>query len=298
MRNLISVIAALAVAAIAQVASAQDVPPADTAIDGPVSQVEDITVEGRRIDGVVRDFVSGVSAVHEDNGQVARFGGRVCPGTINLPRDIAQTINDRIARAALVAGLAVGRPGCSPNVLVIATEDSDLLATRLMQTNRREFAFHVADQQRGLDLLAEFSQPGRVVRWWHITERDQFGHDGSSRLRAAYETDIIGSIIVLDTKRIGPVTLTALGDYVALTALARLSPDADLVGLDTVLNLFSLEPSARPATMTAWDEAYLEALYSARGDAIVSRFQFRDIADRMVRRYERSRSAEATTAPE
>jgi len=46
---------------------------------------------------------------------------------------------------------------------------------------------------------------------------------------------------------------------VALTALARLSPDADLAGLDTVLNLFSLEPSARPSAMTAWDEAYRDA---------------------------------------
>lgn len=297
MRRLISAVAALAMMAVAPVASAQDVPPTDSAVEGPVSEIEDITVDGRRIGEVVRDFVAGVSAVHERDGQVARFDRRICPGTVNLPREAAQVINDRIARAALIAGLNVSGPGCTPNVLVIATDDSDRLAPRLMRENRRQFAYHVSFQERGPDLLAEFSRPGRIVRWWHLTELDQVGHDAGSRLRAAHETDIFGAIIVLDTKRTGPVTLNAVGDYLALTALARLSPDADLAGLDTVLNLFSLEPSARPPAMTAWDEAYLEALYSARGDSIVSRFQFRDIADRMLRRYER-RTAEVPAAAE
>lgn len=289
MRSL-SVIAAVAALFLGSAAWAQDDVQTDPA-QLPVTELDEITVDGRGIEEVVRDFVAGVSTVHERNGQVARFDGRICPGTINLPVEAAQIINDRIARAALIAGLSVAGPGCTPNVLVIATDDSDRLAPQLMQENRREFAYHVSFQERGPDLLAEFARPGRTVRWWHLTELDQFGHEGGSRLRAAHETDIFGAMIVLDTQRMGPVTLNALGDYVALTALARLSPDADLEGLNTVLNLFSQPPSSRPAAMTDWDEAYLQAVYSARGDAIVSRFQLRDIADRMLRRYEQNQPA-------
>jgi hypothetical protein len=257
----------------------------------PITELSPVTVEARSTEEVIQGFVANVSAVHERNGQVARFDGRICPGVVNLPESAAQVINDRIARAALIAGLSIGQPGCEPNVLVIATENSDRLAPQLMRDNRRAFAYHVSYQQRGPRLLDEFSRPGRTVRWWHMTQRDDFGHDAGSRLRAAHETDIFAAMIVVDTSRLGPVTLNALGDYVALTALARLSPDADLQGLDTVLNLFELPPSERPAEMTAWDQAYLEALYSARGASVTSRFQFREIADRMLRRVERSRDS-------
>ena len=260
---------------------------------GPVTELDAVEVQGRaNTEEVVREFVAGVSAVHERQGQVATFDGRICPGVVNLPVEAAQVIADRIARAALIANLRVGQPGCEPNILVIATQDSDRVAPRLMDDNRREFAYHVSYQDRGPDLLAEFARPGRTVRWWHLTELDQFGRYAGSRLRAAHETDIFASIVMVDVDRTGPVTLNALGDYIALVALARMSPDADLSGLDSVLTLFDRPADDRPAAMTAWDQAYLEAVYSARGDAIVTRFQLEDIADRMLRRYQRATATE------
>lgn len=278
-----AVVAALAVTGSAL---AQEGPVGSEVMDaqGPITDLDPIVVDGTRgLADIVGSFVGDISAVHERNGQIARFDGRICAGVAGLPAQQAQVVNDRVARAALLVGLKVGRPGCHPNVVVVVTDDSDKLAADLVARHKLTFQYHVSYQERGSDLLAEFQRPGRAVRWWHLTERDEMGHDGGSRLRAAYETDIFRAIILVDTRRTGPVSLNALGDYVAMTALARLSPDADLTGLDTVLSLFDTPPAERPLSMTGWDEAYLQAVYSGDSDSRSQWLQQRDIANRMLR---------------
>lgn len=265
---------------------------AQDAEDLPEADLGTITVDGRSERTIIDDFVADITTIHERNGQVATFDERICPAVINLPAAQAQVINDRIARAALISGLQVGRPGCEGNVLVIFTEDSDRFVPALMSRYGRVFRWHVSDQERGQQLLDEFARDGRTVRWWHLTERDTMGHDGGSRLRAAYETDIYRVILVVDTKRAGRVTLAALGDYLAMTALTRMSPDADLEGLDSVLNLFTpgqTPDGQAPLQMTDWDQAYLEAVYAARGDTRSQFLAQNDIAQRMERRINQRR---------
>lgn len=281
--------AALALCASAAHAQTPDAPLQEGETDLGVVEV---TGGGRTERQVIDDFVADVTSLQERNGQVARFDERICPGVINLPPAQAQVINDRIAAAVLSIGQQVGRPGCEANVIVIFTEDSDRLAQGMMQRFGRIFRWAVADQYRGPDLLEEFGREGRTVRWWHLTERDTLGHDGGSRIRAAFETDIYRAILIVDTQRAGQVSLGAIGDYLAMAALLRMSPDADLQGLDTVLNLF--DPQARPGgivptEMTDWDHAYLEAVYEARGDTRSQFIAADDISQRMQRRVNQRR---------
>lgn len=291
--RLASFAAAAALALCASAAHAQT--PAATPQQGETDLgVVEVTGGARTERQVIDDFVADVTTLQERNGQVARFDERICPGVINLSPAQAQVINDRIAAAVLSIGQAVGRPGCEANAIVIFTEDSDRLAEGMMRRFQRIFRFAVNDQERGTNLLEEFGREGRTVRWWHLTERDTLGHDGGSRIRAAYETDIYRAILIVDTRRAGPVSLAAIGDYVAMAALLRLSPDADLQGLDSVLNLF--DPAARPGgvaptEMTDWDHAYLEAVYSARGDTRSQFIAADDISQRMQRRINRRRDS-------
>lgn len=268
------------------VAQAQEVSQEETFNpQGEVTELAPIVVQASRTTtNAVRDFVADISTVHDRDGQVAAFDGRICPGVTGLPVSQAQAINDRIARASLMVGLQTGRPGCHPNVVVVVTDDSDRLAAELVAAHNLTFKHHVAYQERGQALLEEFQRPGRPVRWWHLTERNERGHDGGSRLRAAFQTDIFRAIVIVDTRRTGPVSLDALGDYIAMTSLARLSPDADLNGLDTVLSLFETPVAARPAAMTDWDQAYLTAVYAGDRDSRSQWLQQRDIASRMLRR--------------
>lgn len=305
-----------AVLLMAPVAEAQDASsPAD---DDSVTTVAPLTAEGRNTRDVIQAFVNDVSVDHERNGQVARFDNRVCPGVVNLRADQAQVLIDRIAMAALRMGLSVGDPGCEANVLVIITEDSDRLAVAMMEQYPQVFAFHVDEMERKHELLADFSRSGRPVRWWHLVSEEAvspapwfgvpygagagaYGQSvhggGDSRLRNTVQTDIFRVIMIVDTRLVGPIRLETLGDYLGMNALARLSPDAETGHFDTILNLFNDTPGvAPPVAMTAWDLAYMDALYTVRNDARSGRQQRHSIAWYMDRQF-RENSEEAPTEP-
>lgn len=270
--------------------------------------VEGVTVEARResqqerLERVIETFIGDTAVTIERNGQLGRFDRRVCPGVMNVDPAIGQIIIDRIALAIQAVDLPVGRPGCDANLLVIVTEDSDRLATIMMERFGRVFEHHVSNQERGRDFLVDFGRSGQAIRTWHMTAIDTGqppsavlvahggraigGFDGGSRLRAAYETDIFGTIVIVDSQRVGPVDPAALGDYIAMTSLARISSNAETREVVSILNIFDDDApdDVRAARLSNWDIGYLQALYTARGDVRTTRMQINDIAYRMGRR--------------
>lgn len=279
--------------------------PAIAQNDTEPTQLPPVEVTAQNVSEVVRAFVADVSEVHERGGQIARFDTRICPGVVNLPADISQTLNDRIASAAHIAGRAVGGPGCVPNVLVIFTDDSDRLANELADAHPSVFAFYVSLNQNAESALTAFRAPGETVRVWYMarettgieqafrigrprgtfTVRAPIGlYPNSGRLSAAHETVITRSLIIVDTSRLGPINPQALGDYLAMMSLARIDTRASTAHLDTILNLFSDPDGARPPGLSSWDKAYLQSLYSARANSASTGLHVRDIANRMTRR--------------
>lgn len=298
---------------------------------GQAEQQEPTTVEGvtiealrerqqERLERTIDTFIEETAVTVERNGQLGRYDRRICPGVMNLAAGPAQTINDRIALAVQAVGLSVGRPGCDPNLLIIVTEDSDRLAIEMMDRYGRIFAQHVNDQERGLEFLEAFARPGQTIRWWHMTEKDTgnpppsahaamgwrcFGCLSSGlRLSAAYETDIFRTFVIVDSTRIGEIDPSSLGDYLAMTTLARISPDAQTRGVNTILNLFddNAPAEARASYLSNWDIGYLQSLYGSRGNVRTTRMQINDIAYRMGRRVNYSDLApddeEDSTTPE
>ncbi len=106
--------------------------------------------------------------------------------------------------------------------------------------------------------------------------------NGSRTHAEAVHNDLSYALIVVDARRVADVPADAWMDYVALTALAQLDPSADTSGYPTILNLFRSEPGARPTGLTAWDMAYLDALYRARSEQ--SSRQMNAIARRIAQR--------------
>lgn len=100
-----------------------------------------------------------------------------------------------------------------------------------------------------------------------------------SRARAEVRNELTYALVVVDARRVANVPPLAWMDYVALAALAQLDPGARTSDYPTILNLFSSTQSP-PPQLTAWDEAYLEGLYSARSEA--SNRQMASIARRMA----------------
>lgn len=104
-----------------------------------------------------------------------------------------------------------------------------------------------------------------------------------SRMRSdtVRRNDLTYALVVVDARRVAQAPAGAWMDYVAFVALAQLDPSADTSGYPTVLNLFAAGQT-HPLGLTAWDLAYLEALYRGRPEP--SSRQVSSIARRIAER--------------
>jgi len=237
-----------------------------------------------------QDFTDAVAAP-TPHDQLPRWNRSICPGVVGMRQELAEAFIDRVAQTALHVGLEVGEPGCDANVLIFFTRNAGTVATQIAET-RAASGRGQSGNSLGAEALRDFRETARPVRWWHVaatSTNDGFiveSGDSSrvrsvGRLRANTRQDIERAFIVIDAERVSGVQIAALADYVAMAALSQISPDAQVTGTQSILNLFSGQRGARPAALTTWDEAYLEGLYAADGDAASQRQQQREIAREM-----------------
>lgn len=273
-------------------------PSVDPAVQA--TELEDVVVNGRTLSEAVESFVNTVVAPPRGRGP-ARWDRKVCVGVVNLRRDVAQVMIDRISQVALEIGLEIGEPGCSPNILVMATDDGTALATALVQSRPRVFRPSYAGAARSALVLERFQTTDRPVRWWHVSiptvaDTGQVavrlpGYGPplinvlGGRLRTEIQNDLRRAFIVVDVERSTGVTFQQLSDYVAMVALAQIDPDADTSSFPTVLNLFD---GAATAELTDWDLSYLKALYDAELNQANPNAQLDAVGGIMVRDRQRA----------
>lgn len=259
----------------------------------PVYRVEDVVVEGRRLEEAADLYVDEVVAPARGRGP-ARWDDGVCVGVANFNREVAQYLADRVTDLARELGLRGHTPPCNPSILIIGAADGADFARELIEQRPRLFIVGGAGMDRGRGGLDDFRSGDRAVRWWHVSipvdeetgdiavrlpgdysltysaqnplrsmEENfapQTRRTFASRLREPLRDVMKRSFVIIDVDMLNGVTLEQLGDYVAFVSLAQIDPEADLSRFDSVLNLFRDE---RPAEgLSAWDKAYLEGLYS------------------------------------
>lgn len=271
---------------------------------------DDIVVVGERLREQVRSFVAEAAQEMSSEGQMARWERRMCPMLAGMrDRAQAQFVVDRIARRAYAVGIDSGGPSCRPNVLIFVTPDSQALAAAIAAQYRELIGYHAnaTAVTMGHEALTSFVETPRPVRWWHVSQTvTEDGHvlgdsltqptgDGlrnvqvvrtggrAGRLERTTRQDFSRVIVIVDADDAAGVQMAQLGDYLAMSSLAQLAPDAELSGAPSILDLFDAADAGRPAPaeMTEWDIAYLEGLYRARRNAPTARAQRRDIARRM-----------------
>lgn len=271
-------------------------PPQDSA------QLEEVVVQGTLRERI-RDFVNEVSAPPRRRG-IARWRTRMCVGVVNLQPAHAQAMIDRISDVAAEYDVRTGTPGCTPNVVIVFTEDGAAMADAMVQAEPGQFRYAgLRSIDRGKRALDEFRTMEAPVRWWHVS-LPVIGGTTSPGVRLPGGTapmvpgeglvnrgrpiaDILTRVfIVVDVDEVQQTTFVQLSDYVAFLALAQVDPGGDTEPHDTILNLFS-DPSRAPG-LTEWDDTYLAALYGAYPERLDSGDQISAIARRM-RRAERER---------
>ncbi|MBA3068246.1 MAG: hypothetical protein FP825_07190 [Hyphomonas sp.] len=238
---------------------------------------------------------------------VPRWNSELCISVIGPPVAQGQFIADRISARAMTIGLEAGAPGCDTNLLVIVTDQPETLLPQIAQQHRAVFGFtgdaNIDTGGSGVS-LADFIAEDRPVRWRQVVET--IGADGmpldgdarrgitmapenvptvrtdSTRLRSAVRRELSRVIAVVDTRHTAGLSLTAVADYLAFVSLADVSPEPDLAGFPSILNLFN--PAAeRQTEMSDWDIAFLDGLYKSNSDAASGRAQYREIAKRIAR---------------
>ena len=315
-----SILAALAFAAAlsggddasANVRSMQVTPQAADAAD-PI-RLEDIEVTGRPLDTLITGFINEVAAPARNRG-LARWDGEICVGAANLRRDVAQYLVDRVSTVAEDVGLAIGHPGCSANVLIVASGDADALTEGLTE-RRRAFRVGGSGMDRGESAFQSFRNSDAPVRWWTVsapvdaqtgeiatripgeclnactntTDMAPVVNVTASRLTTQIVDRILRTVVVLDIDKVAGVSAQQLADYVAMVVLAQIDPEADTRNYASVLNVFEAPETADG--LTQWDTAYLEGLYNSERRLRNTRAANREIGLSIHRAHNRLNSAE------
>lgn len=285
--------------------------------DPPPAQLEEVVVTGSPAAEAATAFVRSVAAPTPDR-EMGLWRDPVCVGVGGMQAEAAQYMADRISDWAHSLGLEIGRPGCRPNIFIVATDDGDATARDLVASRPREFRTGVAGADRGGAALRAFEASGRPVRWWHVSlpvdeetgnpirrlpgqppvewtgrrleRRSDFGVNSMavtpSRLSSRVRDDLQQVIIVVDMEALEAATFVQVTDHVAMAALAQLEPDAN-PGFPSILNLFRPEGSVEE-TLTRWDVAFLRGLYSAEQNRSGTGANLSAVAAAMAREIETS----------
>lgn len=261
-----------------------------------------IEVEGQRRTAydAARAFTNEILVTPPRRG-IARWRTTdpICTGVVNMQRDVAQALADRIADRVIELGLQAGEPGCKANMIIVGADDGAAMASSLIEARPRAYITGIAGTSLTYRALNTFRTSDAPVRWWMLTvpldartgavtvrtpdseDAPIRRIDGAGRLRSQDINAIFQVMVVVDVNRIGTVDVGQLGDYIAMVTLAQVDAQADVAGFETVLNLF--QDPAGVSGLTDWDLTYLRQLYAADLSVLSASAQVGRIAGAMAR---------------
>lgn len=286
-----------------------------------VTVLPEITVQGRATPEAVRDFVGRVAAPSPGRS-LAQWRGPICPGVVNLEREVAQAVIDRVSQTAAELGLRTGNPGCESNLVVVFAEDGRVTAQGLKQANPKLFRQNVTGWDRGRAAFDIFLSEQRPVRWWALS----IPTDPDTGARAVRSPgDVAGGYVDTDIARMlgcspadctigaAPMVKRRAGsvrlDAAVVETLFKVIVivDLDLIGsvnttqladYVSMVALAQIDASADttgfdtilnlfsegvPEGLTEWDRSYLAALYAPRAQRRSVSAQAEAVAEVMAR---------------
>ena len=276
------------------ISHAADTPPAG---DASKSSVDSTTVQAPRdratIERNVRTFVNAI-AVKPGDESLARWQLQIplCPLVAGMPSSDGEYVLSRISKIATAAGAPLAPAHCKGNFYVIVTSDPDGVIRAWMKRDVRMFG---DETDQGGAKIREFLAD-RPVRVWYNTDFYELdgtplgnnggvSADGRTNLSARATKIEINSyralssvIAIVDARRMKDVSFGQVAAYVGMVGLAQIRPEANVTDAPSILNLFA-DTSKAPPALTAWDEAFLKAVYGTR---ITDRAQLAEIKTAMV----------------
>jgi hypothetical protein len=216
------------------------------------------------------NYVKAASAFSPDN-QVARRSGDLCPLVVGARPEVNTYVTSRLRQVGQQVGVQFERKACQPNLLVLFSNEPETMLQKA-QAQKKISLNRVRPTE-----ARRFMADGQPVRWLNgvaivpavgktASANSLVANGVESRLSNPTRSVVRGSVIVVDANKTSDVEVAALADYVALTALTNIKPDANLSGHRSILNLFA-EGGRSADRLTPLDIAYLHGVYKARDTA-------------------------------
>ncbi len=257
-------------------------PPADAAITVTGERLTDAQITRQ-----ANNYIRSILPPNPSFGQYARWSVPVCIKVTGIADIYAARVAARIGSAATDAHIPLGRPGCRPNLSVVFSPDAaTTTATILRKKPMQVYRLNGTETDR----LLKAPLP---VRWWHVlapggSSGEAAGRSGPALSLPGFEGggsvgDMVGNdavttnsyssslidthlavgatsaVAVVDIPLATGKPLDAVADYVAMVTLAPSHMPPAVPESRSVLALFG-DPAA-PLALTAWDRAFLAALY-------------------------------------
>lgn len=238
-----------------------------------------ITVEATREKEILRRrLASYISAITLANGVALGRWERyepLCPLVAGVPRDDGEYLLKRLSQIATAAGAPLAPQHCKPNLYVVLTSRPDAFIKSW--SNRDPWMFD-DDSHQGGTIIHRFLHATTAARTWYNVRYT--GYDGlpeATRSNTANANgldvtthpwasgivhDLWSVIVIIDARRAKGVCYDQLASYIAMIGLAQIRLDANLDNAPTILRLFSEPEKAPPQGLSAWDRAFLRALYN------------------------------------
>jgi hypothetical protein len=269
----------------------------------PSTTLPQVTIEAQReaLERRVNGFVQGITRNPRYYDEaIPRWRTPLCFAVAGLPNEAGILFLARLSQIAASAGAHIARRACGYNFYVVLTPEPDELLKRIYRRNHRAF-----DQDAGMPAIRRFLSPSKpeAVRVWHnagavsrhgmpITEDASCGAisvgNQSVPVSCQFEAsrllrdDVLAltlALVIVDTSLTRSVSYEQLADYVAMVGLTDIELDTDFGYAPSILRLFAESADPRPSGLTAWDQAFLNALYHTEQS---SHTQRSEIAVKMI----------------
>jgi hypothetical protein len=206
---------------------------------------------------------------------LARFEDPVCPGVVGLQVDYATALVARIRANAAELGIQTAdEDNCEPNLIVAFLSDGRDYLQRL--NGERGWLFESLDRSERQALL---NSEGPARAWITTITRTRDGlpvrrrenlvnipHAGMwsahSLIYVPTRQDITSAMVLIDRDAIEGYSANQLADYASLFGFADFVPQAD-ADTPSIQRLFDTQGTSPPESLTLFDRAYLERLYSS-----------------------------------
>lgn len=232
-------------------------------------------------------FVRGMGVAAEQT-PAARWIVKACPTVVGVDRHYADIVEARLRAVATSVGVPLANAPCRPNLAVTFALDNKTLLKVLMDKRPGSFA---AQSEAARKAMIEGAAP---IIWWYSSDRrtkdgsanteaasgivggvagtgqsvvptsadsETFAQVGSSIIGTRVVRGIVQANVVIDLNRADGATLGSVADYAALVAFAEIAPSAPPPE-GSILALFGGPAgAARPRELSAFDTAFLRALY-------------------------------------